>query len=264
MYLLVGCQFSPASRLATAREIAAAGRLEERDIPAGSFVLKSFSRVEAPGRPANVYIEGDGFAWIDRKTPSPDPSPLNPIGLKLAAADSSPNVLYLARPCQYIRNVRCDARYWTSARFTSKIIEAFGDAVSKEKQKNHLGDINLIGFSGGGAVAALLAARRSDILSLRTVAGNLDTSVFGRVNDVSSLDQSDNPADIAKSVANIPQIHFIGGADDVISVEEVENFLKRVGTTHCAQTKTLEHLSHDGEWAENWPRLLSLQPKCND
>lgn len=34
----------------------------------------------------------------------------------------------------------------------------------------------LIGYSGGGNIAAILAERRADVRSLRTVAGNLDVA----------------------------------------------------------------------------------------
>ena len=46
-----------------------------------------------------VYIEGDGLSWIDRFTPSSDPTPVDPLTFKLTKLDQSPNVIYLARPC---------------------------------------------------------------------------------------------------------------------------------------------------------------------
>ncbi len=50
-----------------------------------------------------VYIEGDGRAYVNRRTPSNDPTPGNPMALRLALADPSLRVLYLGRPCQYTR-----------------------------------------------------------------------------------------------------------------------------------------------------------------
>lgn len=65
-----------------------------------------------------VYIEGDGHAWESRTRPSTNPTPRNPVALRLAMADpGADTVLYLARPCQYVQGEdrrQCSNRYWTS------------------------------------------------------------------------------------------------------------------------------------------------------
>lgn len=96
------------------------------------------------------------------------------MGLKLAALDASPNVVYLARPCQYVWSPLCSDIYWTDRRFAVEVVEAMSAAIDRlilPGQKLHL-----VGYSGSGAVAVLVAARRPDVVSLRTIAGNLDTS----------------------------------------------------------------------------------------
>ena len=57
--------------------------------------------VDGPVDEVHVYIEGDGYAWATTTDPSDDPTPINPLALRLAAVDDAPNVLYLARPCQF-------------------------------------------------------------------------------------------------------------------------------------------------------------------
>lgn len=42
-----------------------------------------------------IHIEGDGLAWINSSTPSSDPTPTNPLALRLALLDTAPSV-YLA------------------------------------------------------------------------------------------------------------------------------------------------------------------------
>ena len=58
-----------------------------------------------------VYIEGDGLSWIDRFTPSSDPTPKNPLAFKLAKLDPNQNVIYLARPCQYVQKNRAPSAH---------------------------------------------------------------------------------------------------------------------------------------------------------
>ena len=87
-------------------------------LKAGNFELASWVKITRPGAPLRIYIEGDGFAWRDRRTPSDDPTPKDDLVLNLARADSSPNVAYLARPCQYISSFSCRSFYWTKGRFS--------------------------------------------------------------------------------------------------------------------------------------------------
>ncbi|MDA9667740.1 hypothetical protein N9T45_02775, partial [Candidatus Pelagibacter sp.] len=65
-----------------------------------SFTIYSLQKVNNNEKVV-VYIEGDGLSWIDRFTPSSDPTPKNPLAFKLAKLDQNQNVIYLARPCQY-------------------------------------------------------------------------------------------------------------------------------------------------------------------
>ncbi|WP_366518925.1 hypothetical protein [unidentified bacterial endosymbiont] len=85
-----------------AKRIARASGLNSEYIAVNSFPLATWSRFIAPVTSIRVYIEGDGFAWRSRQHPSDDPTPHQPTGLRLTAADPQANVLYLARPCQFI------------------------------------------------------------------------------------------------------------------------------------------------------------------
>lgn len=147
--------------------------------PTPYFILYGQFR-PGTGDVLRVYIEGDGHAWQSRTRPSADPTPHNPVGLRLALADPSPApLLYLARPCQYARGEvlrHCATRYWTSARLSEEVISSLDAAVSAAKAHSGARHVALVGFSGGGGAAALLAARRRDVVFLGSVAGNLHLS----------------------------------------------------------------------------------------
>ena len=93
----------------TAARTANAAGLAKESVQAGRFKLTAYSRLDATGGPLTVFIEGDGRAWLSKYRLSEDPTPLHPVGLELAAADHSVNVVYMARPCQYKRLDNDDA-----------------------------------------------------------------------------------------------------------------------------------------------------------
>lgn len=260
--LTAGC--GTMDRNAHADALAASGGLKREQIATDGFLLTAFVRIAAPGEPVDVYIEGDGLAWISRGEPSLDPTPREATGLALAARDSAPNVVYLARPCQFTpmsSNPRCGVPYWTGKRFAPEVVGSVDEAVGHFAARAFARRINLIGYSGGGALAVLIAAGRGDIGSIRTVAGNLDDEFVNRLHRVSPMPKSSNPIDVASRVAAIPQVHFSGADDTVVPPEVARRFVNAAGK-RCALARTVPDVSHEGEWAKRWPDLLKIKPTC--
>lgn len=245
-------------------KLAQAGHLVREQVATVPFLLTAYGRQSRPDRPLRIYIEGDGKAWINRHTPSLDPTPEDPVGLALAAADPGPNVLYLARPCQYTprdRDPACTTAYWTGKRFAPEVIASLNQAIDHFVARTPGQDIELVGYSGGGAVAALLAARRQDVLSLRTVAGNLDTEAVNRLHRVSPMPDSLNPIAVAARLRRLPQWHFSGGADRIVPPPIAAAFAAAVGGS-CVHLSIQPGMSHNGDWAQIWPALLAKTPTC--
>jgi hypothetical protein len=260
--LLTGC--ATLDRDAHADALAGTAGLNRELINAGSFVLTAYSRISRPDAPLDLYIEGDGLAWISRSEPSLDPTPREATGLALAAADPAPNVGYLARPCQFTpmaMNPRCGVPYWTGKRFAPEVVASMNEAVSQLVARVPGQRINLVGYSGGGALAVLIAARRTDVASIRTVAGNLDDEFVNRLHDVSPMPQSEDAIDFAAPVASIPQIHFSGANDLVVPPSVAQRFVEAAGK-RCAQALTVPNVKHDGDWSLLWPALLRVTPVC--
>ena len=260
LLLLAGC----AGPLTTANSLASRGALHYETVDADTFVLSTYQRLTAPGKPLRIYIEGDGLAWISRYQPSLDPTPHNPVALRLAVVDPGANVVYLARPCQYTPmpdNPRCTVDYWTGKRFAPEVITSLNQAVDHYVAQAHSPGVELVGYSGGGALAVLLAARRTDVLSLRTVAGNLDHAEVNRRHAVSLMPDSLNAIDVAQRVANIPQYHFSGASDRTVPSAIAERFAKVAGG-HCIQLLIIPDMAHDGNWSAQWQRLLAYSPSC--
>ncbi|OQA58306.1 MAG: Alpha/beta hydrolase family protein [Candidatus Omnitrophica bacterium ADurb.Bin277] len=265
---LVGCLTVPSSseRLETADRLARENGFTRTLIRTEPFLLTVYEKIREPGRPLRVYIEGDGYAFVTRSRVSWDPTPRDPLAFKLAALDPSPNIVYLARPCQYTsheKDAACDFPFWTNARFSEEVICSMNAAVDSVVRKVQASGAELVGYSGGGAVAVLVAARRADVRSIRTVAGNLDPEGVNQYHGVSPLDGSLDPLEVAGAVKNIPQIHFTGGADEVVPFLAVNNWSKSSGPGACLRTVSVRGADHGRGWVEAWPELLGEPlPSC--
>lgn len=99
----------------------------------------------------HVYIEGDGKAWRNRRQPTDNPTPDDPVGLRLAAVDRHDAVLYLSRPCQFVKgtNLRnCGVPLWTSARFAEPVINDIDHILNQAKSRAGASRLVLVGYSG--------------------------------------------------------------------------------------------------------------------
>lgn len=258
--MLAGCA-SPSERAAA---LAAQRQMLPRIVEAGHFDVFTYAPMAfTPGAPLTVYVEGDGFAWITPTRLSDDPTPRQPIALALAAADPAANVVYVARPCQFVtgRHRRnCDPAYWSSARFAEEVVAAMDKVVEHFLAAGGTKGVKLVGYSGGGAVAVLLAARRGDVRQLVTVAGVLDTRVWTDLDGSTPLVHSLNPADVAQQVAGIPQVHFVGAKDEVVPAAVARAYAARSPAARRPEVRVVPGQGHECCWAESWPSLRLRAP----
>ena len=265
--LLSGCLSSvpiptPELRASQAAQLAKSAGWKEQIIYTPLFSLKAFgSEADSRTRILTIYIEGDGLAWLSENSPSSNPSPIIPTLLLMAIQDKkNKSVVYLARPCQFVfkdawRSCRHD--YWTHLRFSPEVIDSMNQGVEHLKQYYHAQQIILIGYSGGGTIATLLSARRTDVIQLITVAAILDTEHWVKQENLTPLYGSLNPADEWKNLVSIPQTHWVGGQDNVVSKDVAVAFAQRFPTPDKPQIKVVPGFSHTCCWVRDWTSLLS-------
>lgn len=253
------------NRIAQGEKIARDAGLTKKIIQTDTFRLVTFGTLKSANSPVNIYIEGDGLAWESRRSPSKNPTPTDPVALRLAALDQADNVIYIARPCQFIQNdPACSIEYWTSHRYAPEVLNSLNQVINYVKIKYGATSFNFIGFSGGGNLATILASQRSDILTLRTVAGNLDHVALNEYHDVSQMPQSLNAVDFAKAVQHVPQIHFIGADDRVVPDLMAKSFEMHLEDKSCVQLKVVQGTSHTSGWTGRWRRLMEIPPECRE
>jgi pimeloyl-ACP methyl ester carboxylesterase len=238
-------------------------RLEQADFERVELVTPTFALTAALRDPdrskvLHVYIEGDGRAWVHRHRPSSDPTPLLPLAAELALRDPHPAVLYLARPCQWRPETSagdCPPELWTSHRYSATVVQGYVLILRELASSRGSSRIALIGHSGGGALAALIAARLEGVEWLVTVAGNLDTAAWTRHHAVSPLLGSLNPAEDAARLRGLPQQHLVGGRDAIVPEAVVRAFVER-GRLDPSSVAVIDEADHHCCWPERWPGLL--------
>ena len=136
------------------------------------------------------------------------------------------------------------------------------DALSQFVKQYPGVKLELIGYSGGGNIAAILAERRTDVRSLRTVAGNLDVAYVNAIHHVSAMPDAVSAIDRASALRTMPQLHFSGDADKTVTPEVAQRFQRAVGGT-CSQVDIVSNMTHGSDWAAIWPQLLAKElPEC--
>ena len=238
-------------------EAATAG-LVRQEIDTGRLTLASWHRGLAGARLIAVYIEGDGQAWITRRRLSDDPTPSDPVALRLAARDPSHAVLYLARPCQFgtaEHDPACDPHLWSSHRYGTEVLDSLHAGLAWAAQQTGDKDavrFGLVGYSGGGVLAALLAEQRDDIAWLVTVAANLDPEAWTLHHELSPLVGSLDPVAQAGRLRGLPQMHLAGSDDRVVPAYTRGRFLVAAG----AEQRVVDGATHGCCWVDSWPRPL--------
>lgn len=271
--LLTACGIRTEWNQQTANHIARPAFMVERMIPAGNFQIKAWERMHAPGHVAHVYIEGDGVRQtkvlakeLQHNVLMHDPTPFNPVALHLSSRDQSKNLVHLARPCQYLKlpaTKGCDFSYWRESRYSPEVISAYESALDEIARRYDITGYHLIGYDGGANIAAVLAAKRPDVLSLRTVAGDLNPDFSADHTKENYLAANSVLAvDYGSMLANVPQHHFIGAADSVITPGVYHSYRQMVGLSDCIHYSLVQDADHTRGWVEKWPELLKLQPQC--
>ncbi len=272
--LVSGCATpSLEDRIEIADAIARPIQFQGQTISTRKFNFKVYQRrSSSPQETLVVYIEGDGRSWDSRRRISQNPTPVNPVALRLAARDPSLALVYIARPCQYLplsTDPRCTPHAWTDARYSRDVVQGFMEILTRLKDESGSRRLGLIGFSGGGTIAALLAAERRDVAWLVTVAGNLNPDLWTRHHGISPLTASLNPVDEAQALEHIPQLHLLGADDAIMPAKVANSYQEAMRRLDRTRIVTIADQAHGCCWDRNWPQPLCANitmaiPSCAD
>lgn len=195
-----------------------------------------------------IYIDGDAqTTGLFSKTPSV------PYSMKdIAAEDPYPFSAVLGRPCYYIEDTKCVPNVWEDGRFLPEILAQMTIVLERWQKRYHPSEIELIGYDGGAAIALLLATRiKHTPVTVITFGGILDTDRQAALEGKDLPPNSLNPAKETFKLANIPQIHYVGGQDTIATKRLAEDFIKQISSPKSIQLRLIPYATHT-----NWHKFM--------
>lgn len=257
------------SRIQNSDKISMEHGFKKKLVETDKFRMVTYYKIKKLGYPLYIYIEGDGHAFKNRHTVSDNPTPTNPIALKLALNDSHPNVAYIARPCQFLatnNDPECGSDYWTTRRYSLEVVESVNKTISIYKLAAGGSQLVLTGYSGGGTISVIVSAMRDDVIGIRTIAGNLDIDAFSKHHNVTTLAGSLNPVDFAKHLYSIPQLHLVGEEDKIvpgfIASSYVSSLERYDPSLACVDISVISGMEHAGDWESILKRFENYNFIC--
>ena len=201
----------------------------------------------------HVYLDGDGSPWHREHWINEDPTSRNPMILELMHQDQAPSI-FLGRPCYhgFSKSPPCDFKYWTSHRYSSEVVTSMVQALKNWLKKHSFNHITLIGYSGGGTLAVLIAPHIANVQTVVTLAANLDVDAWSRYHGYSPLSESLNPATISLPL-ELKQIHIAGLNDDIVPAQIIKSYAdKQENALYLAYPDFGHHCC----WTETWRSIL--------
>lgn len=252
LMLLCACS-SPSQRF---DEQAYASGLVRTEIDGSPFGHAVYARSFAPERSGDlmvVFIDGDGSPWIEHGTRiASDPTPRQPLALRLMLGTSLP-AWYLARPCYNgMTDGHCTAALWTNARYSRAVVDSMVAALQNHSRAQSNRRILLVGYSGGGVLARLMAPRLEGIVGVVTIAANLDTAAWTALHGYLPLDESLNPAEEPPHI-DAPVIHLVGEKDTNTPTAALARYLESHPGEQVWRYSEFDHVCC---WVDRWPEIL--------
>lgn len=232
--------------------------LEIVHVTAGAFPsLVYLKRSPSPahaGEPLTIFLESDGIPWIDGRQPSADPTTREPIALDLLIRSPAP-AAYITRPCYHgLRADKCNVEYWTGARYSSEVVANMVATIREAQRLSGANRISLVGYSGGGALAVLIAERLDNVAMVTTLGANLDTDAWTEYHKYLPLSQSLNPA-LSDRPHPWPELHLRGANDAVVPAATTARYFARYPR---AQRRTIEGFDHVCCWVRDWSSISAM------
>ena len=206
-----------------------------------------------------VFIEGDGSPWHRGLEPSTDPTPRNPLALELMLATPGP-ALYVGRPCYFdlhARDPHCDPDVWTFGRYSEAVVASLARVIGDAARDTRARHLTLVGHSGGGTLAVLLAPRLPGVQRVITIGAVLDTTAWTAWHGYEPLAGSLNPVTQPPPPSNIEVIHFAGGRDQTVPAFLAYDALATIGSGELRVETESDHVCC---WVRDWPRILAEFP----
>ncbi|MGH8218068.1 MAG: alpha/beta fold hydrolase [Steroidobacteraceae bacterium] len=233
------------------------GRLARSVLWSGKFHHVVYA---SAGRDADlllIFIAGDGTPWTKGGTVvARDPTAHRPLALNLAVRTHFGSVVYLGRPCYLglARSAECRPEDWTSARYSAAIVESLLTIANRLIQEHHARQVVLVGYSGGGTLAVLMAPHVANLRAVITIGADLDVAAWTHLHGYLPLSGSLDPAETRALPPSVMQIHFVGARDTNVPPALSARYFARHPRAHL---RIIARFDHRCCWVRAWSGLLA-------
>ncbi len=263
-FFLISCA-SEQTRLNRALDIATEHDFAA-EIIAGNFPMQIFYRNQFSSH-AVIYLEGDGLVINKYGEVALNPTPTDPVALKLASVDHRPwSKIVINRPFHYLKMdpslrrdgfpLKWESKYWTMARYAPEIIQAIFEVIKTCQLRFKFKTLEIVAYSGGAAVALLLAPHLDNLTRMVSFAGNLDHVSWTKYHDTQPLFESLDPLQNKAAIGKVPQIHFIGTSDANTTIDLAHGYSQKVNSSKITIVP-VPGFSHDSNWSKIWAANLA-------
>tara|TARA_R110001592_G_scaffold49482_4_gene154282 strand:+ start:2464 stop:3285 length:822 start_codon:yes stop_codon:yes gene_type:complete len=207
--------------------------------------------------PVIVFIEGDGRPWQRYNKAAYEPTPDKPLLLEwFIAADFK--ALYLGRPCYFeLNDQQCSPYWYTHGRYSEPVVNSLVQIL-----REHLAEqkLVLVGHSGGGTLAVLMAEKLENVEAVLTIAGNLQVNTWSEYHHYSKLQGSMDPMLRKELPQHIRQVHFYSPFDKVIQASWIKAYSEKQLNSRLIE---LPVYGHDYAWKEFYPVIKKVLAEIN-
>lgn len=242
---LAACSINPAWRT-----LADEGQLTSSEVGTGKFRHRVLAN-DIAGDHLVVYVEGDGTPWIRPDRVSIDPTPTNPVMLRLMLPAAHP-AIYLGRPCYFglATSPACQPDVWTFARYGQHVVDSMCAAVNDLASSAE--SVSLVGYSGGGAIVVRMSACTRKLDSVTTIAGNLDPDAWTNLHGYTPLVDDQRAATLPPP--GIAETHWQCRTDNNIPPEITNEYF---ATRPSAVRRIIDDCSHASGWEQIRSQLFA-------
>jgi len=247
--ILSGCVTSPTTSFDQKARLKG---LSSASVSTSQFDLKIYANAVKNSEFLHIYIEGDGRPFFRNSYVNLDPTSIRAVTLDLIAQDSTQAVI-VGRPCYHnpISRGCDDSKWWTSHRYSDEVLSAMVDAVHSVNTDNK--PLRLFGFSGGGAIATLAAAKLDKMDHLITINANLNINAWTAQHSYTPLFGSLNPIDFLDLIAHVKQTHLVGAKDKNVDASQWLNAVQKHSNASAVEYEKFDHLCC---WSTIWSDVL--------
>ncbi len=222
-----------------------------------------------------VVVEGDGMPWKESGVLALDPTPSDPLMLDWYRQWTG-SAIYLGRPCYYgakelqppkpqveihtvYRLSSCNPYWFSMGRYSQPVVQSMVEVLSEILPAETR--VVILGHSGGGALAMLMAAKLDQVVAVVTLAANLDVQKWVEFHDYTPLYGSLDPARENVLPPRIRQLHMASAADDVILPAWIKAEARRQEgeyvewQTSANRTEVGDVQGAHGLWRDKWAAI---------